>query len=100
MAEKVPLKKIRNIGIVAAILTGLVLKNTVLRGDVTPFVMELPPYHMPTLKGVLLRTWDRTKSFMVRAGRVIVPMVLALNVLNSVGTDGSFDNFRNGSFRR
>ncbi len=80
------------IGIAMAILTGLVLKNTLLRGDVTPFVMELPPYHMPTLKGVLLRSWDRTKSFIVRAGRVIVPMVLVLNVLNSIGTDGSFGN--------
>ena len=80
------------IGIAMAILTGLVLKNTLLRGEVTPFVMELPPYHMPTVKGVLLRSWDRTKSFIVRAGRVIVPMVLVLNVLNSIGTDGSFGN--------
>ncbi|MCP5426020.1 MAG: Fe(2+) transporter permease subunit FeoB [Gammaproteobacteria bacterium] len=80
------------IGIGAAILTGLILKNTLLRGDVTPFVMELPPYHIPTLKGILLRTWDRTKGFVIRAGRVIVPMVLVLNILNSVGTDGTFGN--------
>lgn len=80
------------IGIAVAVFTGLVLKNTLLRGEVTPFVMELPPYHMPTLKGILLRTWDRTKGFVIRAGRVIVPMVLVLNVLNSVGTDGSFGN--------
>ena len=80
------------IGIAMAVLTGLILKNTLLRGEVTPFVMELPPYHMPTVKGVLLRSWDRTKSFIVRAGRVIVPMVLVLNVLNSIGTDGSFGN--------
>jgi ferrous iron transport protein B len=84
------------IGLAAAIVTGLVLKNTLLRGPVTPFVMELPPYHIPTVKGVLLRTWDRTKSFIVRAGRVIVPMVLVLNILNSVGTDGSFDNEDSG----
>ena len=79
------------IGIAAAIFTGLVLKNTLLRSEVTPFVMELPPYHMPTIKGIGLRTWDRTKGFMFRAGKVIVPMVLVLNVLNSIGTDGSFD---------
>jgi ferrous iron transport protein B len=54
--------------------------------------MELPPYHLPTLKGVLLRTWDRTKSFMFRAGKIIVPMVLVLNVLNSFSTDGSIGN--------
>jgi len=80
------------IGIAMAVVTGLILKNTLLRGEVTPFVMELPPYHLPTFKGILLRTWDRTRGFIVRAGRVIVPMVLVLNVLNTVGTDGSFGN--------
>ena len=80
------------LGVLAAVVTGLVLKNTLLRGEVTPFVMELPPYHIPTVKGVLLRTWDRTRGFVVRAGRVIVPMVLVLNVMNSTGTDGSFGN--------
>ncbi len=80
------------IGIAAAILTGLILKNTLLRGEVAPFVMELPPYHLPTVKGVLLRTWDRTRGFIIRAGRVIVPMVLVLNILNNIGTDGSFGN--------
>jgi len=80
------------IGIAVAILTGLLLKHTLLQGEATPFVMELPPYHLPTWKGVSLRTWDRLKGFIVRAGRVIVPMVLVLNVLNAVGTDGSFGN--------
>jgi ferrous iron transport protein B len=55
-------------------------------------MMELPPYHLPTLKGVLLRTWDRLKLFIRDAGKVIIVMVLALNLLNSVGTDGSFGN--------
>ncbi|WP_089725626.1 Fe(2+) transporter permease subunit FeoB [Candidatus Thiosymbion oneisti] len=80
------------IGIAAAVVTGLIMKTTLLQGESTPFVMELPPYHLPTFKGVLIRTWDRTKSFMFRAGKVIVPMVLVLNVLNSVGTDGSIGN--------
>ncbi len=80
------------IGIAIAIATGLALKNTLLQGEATPFIMELPPYHLPTLKGVLRHTWDRLKSFIVRAGRVIVPMVVVLNVLNALGTDGSFGN--------
>jgi len=80
------------IGIAVAVLTGFVMKTTLLRGESTPFVMELPPYHLPTLKGVLIHSWDRTKSFMLRAGKVIVPMVLVLNVLNSIGTDGSIGN--------
>ncbi|HWJ06890.1 MAG TPA: Fe(2+) transporter permease subunit FeoB [Steroidobacteraceae bacterium] len=80
------------LGIAVAVLTGLVLKRTLLQGEATPFIMELPPYHLPTIRGVLTHTWDRLRSFVVRAGRVIVPMVLVLNVLNAVGTDGSFGN--------
>jgi ferrous iron transport protein B len=80
------------IGIAVAVLTGFIMKNTLLRGEATPFVMELPPYHLPTAKGVLMRTWDRTKSFVFRAGKVIVPMVLVLNLLNAIGTDGNFGN--------
>lgn len=79
-------------GIGFAVLTGLVLKNTLLKGDITPFVMELPPYHMPTARGVLLSAWDRLKTFMFRAGKVIILVVLVLNFLNSMGTDGSFGN--------
>jgi len=78
------------IGILAAILTGMIMRRTLLSGTSTGFMMELPPYHLPTLKGVLLRTWDRVKLFIRDAGKVIVVMVLALNLLNSVGTDGSF----------
>jgi len=80
------------IGILAAIGTGLVLKNSLLKGKPTPYVMELPPYHVPTLKGVLIHSWERLKGFIVGAGRIIVPMVLVLNFLNAIGTDGSFGN--------
>lgn len=78
------------IGIAAAVLTGLVLKGSLLKGQATPFIMELPAYHLPTVKGVCIATWDRLKGFMIRAGRIIVPMVLVLNFLNALGTDGSF----------
>ncbi|WP_295386754.1 Fe(2+) transporter permease subunit FeoB [uncultured Thiodictyon sp.] len=80
------------IGIAVAVLTGFIMKFTLLKGESTPFVMELPPYHLPTVKGVVLRTWERTQGFVVGAGRVIVPMVLVLTVLNSLGTDGSTGN--------
>ena len=80
------------IGILAAVLTGLVLKNTLLPGATTPFVMELPPWHLPRLRSVLLRTWDRLMTFVIRAGRVLVPVVAVIAVLNSWGRDGSFGN--------
>jgi ferrous iron transport protein B len=80
------------IGIIAAIVTGFLVKNIALPGEVSAFVMEIPPYHIPTLKGVMLRTWDRLKGFVVRAGQVIVVIVACLAFLNSWGVDGSFGN--------
>ncbi len=80
------------LGILAAVGTGLMLRNSLLAGKPTPFVMELPPYHVPTLKGILIHSLDRLKGFIVGAGRIIVPMVLVLNFLNAIGTDGSFGN--------
>jgi len=80
------------IGIAVAILTGLLMKKTLLPGKSSGFMMELPPYHLPTLKGILLRAWDRVRLFVKEAGQVIILMVLALNLLNSIGTDGSFGN--------
>jgi len=80
------------IGIAVAILTGLLMKRTLLPGDSSGFMMELPSYHLPTWKGILLRAWDRVRLFIREAGQVIIVMVLALNLLNSIGTDGSFGN--------
>lgn len=79
-------------GIAVAIVTGLLMKRTLLPGNSSGFMMELPPYHLPTLKGILLRAWDRVRLFIKEAGQVIILMVLALNLLNSIGTDGSFGN--------
>ena len=80
------------IGIGAAVLTGFLLKKSALPGAASAFVMEIPPYHIPTLKGVLTRTKDRVSGFMFRAGKVIVVIVAAVSFLNSLGTDGSFGN--------
>ena len=78
------------VGIGFAILTGLVLQKTVLKGVSDSLMIELPAYHMPTLKNVLLHTWDKLKGFVLRAGKVILVMVFIINVANSIGTDGSF----------
>ena len=80
------------LGILAAVFTGLVMKNTLLKGEVSHFVMELPPYHLPRMKGVLIRTWERLKAFLWKAGKIIVLMVMVLGLLNSIGMDGSFGN--------
>lgn len=80
------------IGIVVAIITGFLLKRTALKGAPTAFVMEIPPYHVPTIKTLAYRTWDRLKSFILKAGQLIIIIVAVLAFLNSLGTDGSFGN--------
>ena len=78
------------IGILFAVFTGLVLKKAVFGGKALPFLMELPPYQLPSLSSALIRTWDRVKQFILGAGKVIVAVVFVLSILNSMGTDGSF----------
>jgi ferrous iron transport protein B len=76
------------LGIVVAILTGLVLKYTIMRGEASPFVMELPVYHVPHLKSLLLQTWQRLKGFVLRAGKVIVIASIFIGALNSFSFSG------------
>lgn len=76
------------LGIVVAILTGLVLKYTIMRGEASPFVMELPVYHVPHLKSLLLQTWQRLKGFVLRAGKVIVIASIFIGGLNSFTFSG------------
>ncbi|ASP39304.1 ferrous iron transport protein B [Bacterioplanes sanyensis] len=80
------------LGISMAIVTGIALKNTLFRSDLTPFVMELPAYHMPTVRGVLWKTWQKLQAFCTRAGKTILLVVTLLSFINSIGTDGSFGN--------
>ena len=58
-------------GIVTAILSGLLLKSTIFKGEPVPFVMELPAYRVPSRRSVLLHMWDKAKDFMQRAFTVI-----------------------------
>ncbi len=78
------------IGIAAAMLTALILRGSLLRGRPEPFLMELPTYQWPQPRSMLIHTWARLKGFVTDAGKYIVAMVIVVNVLNSLGTDGSF----------
>lgn len=59
------------LGIAVAILSGILFKQTIFKGEPAPFVMELPPYRFPTPKGILIHMWDRGKRFMIKAGTII-----------------------------
>ncbi len=80
------------IGIAAAILTGLLMKKTLLKGEAAPFVMELPPYRLPRIGNMLLHSWSRLKGFIFGAGKIIVIVVAVLSLLDSLGADGTFGN--------
>jgi len=69
------------LGFVAALVTALILKSTILKSDRTPFVLELPPYRWPTLKSLGLRLLDRARIFLRRAGTVILGVAVVLWVL-------------------
>jgi ferrous iron transport protein B len=79
------------VGMVLAVLTGLMLKNTLFRGEPAHFVMELPPYHAPKFGNIMSYTWSRLKVFLFRT-KVIIVVVAVLAFLNSYGVDGTFGN--------
>ena len=79
------------IGFAAVIVSAIILKKTNLfAGDPAPFVMELPPYHMPLVKNVLLHTWERVSAFLKKAGTIIFLCCVAMWFLATFGMeDGS-----------
>ncbi len=80
------------LGIAMAVLTGWLFRKQIFPQEMTPSFQEMPAYHAPVLRNILLTTWFRLKSFVLRAGRTIVLVVVGLSFLNSIGTDGSFGN--------
>ena len=74
------------LGISAIVVSGIILKKTsAFSGDDTPFVMELPPYHMPTATNVLRSMWDRSWSFIKKAGTVILISTIIIWFLSNLG---------------
>lgn len=61
-----------------AMLTAWLLRSTIIRGEATPFVMELPPYRLPTLNGLCLHTWERAWQYVKKAGTVILAISILL----------------------
>ncbi|MDC9726768.1 MAG: ferrous iron transport protein B [Candidatus Thioglobus sp.] len=79
------------IGVLFAIFTGLILKRAFKGGaDTSDFLMELPNYQLPSVRNLMINTWNKLKGFIVGAGKIIVLVVTLINVVNSVGVDGSF----------
>lgn len=71
-------------GIVMAMATGLLLKKTIFKSEPGNFVMELPPYHVPTFNGIMMHTWFRLKDFVLRAGKTILLVIFIINILQII----------------
>lgn len=80
------------LGVFAIIVSGIMLKKTkMFAGEATPFVMELPRYHVPAAKGVLLATWERVRSYIVKAGTIIFLSTIVIWFLMNFGVyEGQF----------
>jgi ferrous iron transport protein B len=84
------------LGIAVAIMTGLIMRHTLFKGDSMPFIMELPNYHLPTIQSIAIRTWDRLQTFLLNAGKVIIPMA-PNNLCCKLNTSGSCSTPSNAS---
>lgn len=80
------------LGIAMAVLTGFIFRRQIFSAEITPSFQEMPVYHVPVARNILLTTWFRLRSFVFRAGKTIVAVVVVLSFLNSLGPDGSFGN--------
>lgn len=79
-------------GVAAIVISGIMLRKTrMFAGEATPFIMELPQYHLPTVRTVLMSTWERVKSFLIKAGTIIFLASIVIWALLNLGFyDGSF----------
>lgn len=76
------------LGIVVAILIGLLFKNTLFKKDEEPFILELPEYKMPSFKSILLNAWDKSKGFIIRAGTLIFAVSIVVWFLTYFNMNG------------
>ena len=79
------------LGIVVALIVAAILKRTMFKGLSTPFVMELPTYKIPSVKGVLLHTWEKVKGFLRKAGTLILACSIVLWILQNIFPWGGTD---------
>lgn len=79
------------VGIMLAVLGAKLLRSTLFKGDTVPFVMELPPYRMPTLKGVSIHMWERGWLYLKKAGTIILGISILLWTMTSYPKKTSFD---------
>lgn len=79
------------IGILMAVLTGFILRKTTLKGHASPLILELPAYHKPALRRLFRETLMRLRFFVLRAGKLIIPICVILGGLNAITLGGGIN---------
>lgn len=80
------------IGILMAVLTGFILRKSILKGHAAPLILELPAYHKPALSRLFKETLIRLRFFVLRAGKLILPVCVLLGGLNAITIDGGVNS--------
>ncbi len=78
------------LGIVLAILMGQLFSHTIFKGEAAPFVLELPPYRLPTLKSLLIHMWDKVKVYLQKMGGVVLAFSIVIWFLGAFPKDVSY----------
>lgn len=78
------------LGIIVAIISVLLMRNTTMRGEVPPFIMELPSYHAPQFKALMIHLWDKTKHFVKKAFTIILASTILIWFLSSFSWNYEF----------
>ncbi len=78
------------LGVVTAIICVILMRNTSMRGDVPPFIMELPAYHAPLFKGLMIHLWDKTKHFVKKAFTIIFASTIVIWFLSNFSWNWQF----------
>lgn len=79
------------LGIILAFLMGLLFKNTIFKKDEEPFIIELPKYQLPSLKNLLIHTWEKGKGFVKKAGTIILALSIIIWFLSNFNFGGMTD---------
>lgn len=79
------------VGILMAVLTGFILRKSLLKGHASPLILELPAYHRPSLRRLFKETALRLRFFVLRAGKIILPVCVILGGLNAITLGGAIN---------
>lgn len=78
------------LGVVTALVCLLVMRNTTMRGEASPFIMELPSYHLPGFRNLMLHLWDKAKHFLEKAFTLILVSCVVIWILSNFAWDWSY----------